>query len=181
MTRGDHTSALIQSAPGLSKDAYLSAEDLHEIRNRIEVRYVEKNGCWEWTGSLGARGYGRLKYKGKFYLAHRLSHLVFNGPIIRGNLVCHHCDNPICINPSHIYSGTMADNVRDMVLRGRHGAMKPGVRSGEKNPNAKLSRSKAGVIRSKFSGGQSASSIAREYSVSQRTISDIVNGRSWNP
>ncbi len=88
---------------------------------RLEEKYtVAENGCWEWTACTNKAGYGRIIFRGKAWLAHRLSFQTFIGPIINGLHVCHHCDNPPCVNPKHLFLGTDSDNMHDMVSKGRH-------------------------------------------------------------
>jgi len=81
-------------------------------------RYVLKsvgNGCWIWTGAL-RQGYGQISNK----VAHRVSWEIHNGPIPQGFFVCHHCDNPPCVNPYHLFLGNAQDNTSDMIIKGRH-------------------------------------------------------------
>ena len=80
----------------------------------------EKTGCWNWDLCLDGRGYGysrRNKFTSRS--AHRLSYYLFVGPIAEGLFVCHHCDNPKCINPEHLFIGTQKDNMMDMAAKGR--------------------------------------------------------------
>jgi len=74
--------------------------------------------CWEWDLSK-FKGYGKIKYKRKSYYAHRISWETFRGKIPKEKYVLHHCDNPKCINPNHLYIGTHQDNMDDKVRRGR--------------------------------------------------------------
>ena len=81
----------------------------------------EETGCWEWDKGLNSNGYGCV-FRNKIEPgrgAHRLSYIVFVAPIPKGLFVCHHCDNPKCINPDHLFLGTHQDNMLDMVMKGR--------------------------------------------------------------
>jgi hypothetical protein len=80
---------------------------------------VTDSGCWEWSGSRDKRNYGTVSVVNRNVFAHRHSYEVFIGPIPDGHVICHRCDNPPCINPEHLFSGPQADNVRDMVEKGR--------------------------------------------------------------
>ncbi|MEU3432348.1 HNH endonuclease signature motif containing protein [Streptomyces sp. NPDC006863] len=79
------------------------------------VAKTHEHGCWLWTGPRDRKGYGRWGKK----LAHRHSWQEANGPIPEGMWILHHCDNPPCVNPAHLYPGTVVENVRDAVIRGR--------------------------------------------------------------
>ena len=86
---------------------------------------VDKTGeCWIWTASKNKKGYGRFGFGSRAQLAHRVSWLLSNGEIPDGMLACHTCDNPPCVNPSHLWLGTQKDNVVDMSSKGRHGCTK---------------------------------------------------------
>jgi len=82
---------------------------------------IAPSGCWEWTGWT-AHGYGYFRHDdGRDWRAPRASYELFVGPIPEGMNVLHHCDNPPCVRPDHLYAGTSSDNMRDCVVRGRHG------------------------------------------------------------
>jgi hypothetical protein len=105
----------------------LKGQDINETpEQKILRRFWGKanvtdddNDCWEWKGLLN-RGYGRLSVNGTFYLAHRYSYELANGPILNGLFCCHKCDNRKCVNPKHLFLGTHNDNMRDMSEKGRH-------------------------------------------------------------
>jgi hypothetical protein len=83
---------------------------------RFETLYTRTDGCWIWQGSpYRQTGYGRFGNK----LAHRLSYEKHKGDIPDGMIVCHRCDTPLCINPDHLFLGTMRDNSLDMSSKGR--------------------------------------------------------------
>lgn len=88
------------------------------------VRFFEKvrktETCWEWTACLNSKGYGTMAVLGRPVLAHRLSYEFHKGKIPEGLYVCHHCDNPKCVNPDHLFTGTNQDNQNDCVSKGRH-------------------------------------------------------------
>jgi hypothetical protein len=93
----------------------------------VEERFWAKvckwpGGCWEWKGQIGHGGYGRLFAGGRSREskpAHRVSWELHYGPIPPDLFVCHHCDNPKCVRPSHLFIGTAADNVHDSMAKGR--------------------------------------------------------------
>jgi hypothetical protein len=145
---------------------------------------VTDGGCWEWTGIRFESGYGRIGHR----RAHRVAYEVFVGPIPDGLLVCHHCDNPPCINPADLFLGTSADNSADMVQKGRQARgerqgrhTKPWTKPlGENVGTSKLTDSQVIEIRLRYATGEFTQyRLADEYGVNQAQIGHIVKGETW--
>ena len=87
--------------------------------NALYLRLGESE-CWPWTGMRGSDGYPRMKIDNKSRRASHVSMYLHDGHWpMRGFQVCHHCDNPKCVNPKHLYLGTHDENHRDKMKRKR--------------------------------------------------------------
>lgn len=138
----------------------------------------QANGCWLWSLTVNSWGYGRI---GKTILgeraAHRLAYRAFVGPIPEGLRVLHNCpggDNSRCCNPEHLFLGTDADNMRDMVSKGRNADNR-----GERGPAAKLTEEDVRTIRVEC-GSTTISELARRFGVSRRAIRFAITGITWS-
>lgn len=86
----------------------------------VKVEKIPFHSCWEWGAGKYKRGYGLFVLKRKNRPAHRISWIIHKGQIPNGLFVCHKCDNPGCVNPSHLFLGTQTDNMKDMHSKKRH-------------------------------------------------------------
>lgn len=137
----------------------------------MQVNKNAERGCWEWVGYRSNTGYGCTTKDGVRYMAHRLSYELFVGPLEADKLVCHKCDNPRCVNPEHLFLGTSADNMADMVAKGRDAN-----RRGERHYKAKLTARDVELIRA---GDQAVKCLADMYGVGISTIYRARRGDSW--
>ncbi len=143
------------------------------------------HGCWLWTGTRQSKGYGILHLPPQT-LAHRVSYQIRFGSIPPDLYVLHNCpgaDNPLCINPDHLWIGTLDDNNRDMRNKGRgrtpfqHGHS---LAVGQKNAHSKLTDTAVRAIRFEFSQGQTTyRELAQQYEVSTGAIYDTIKRRTW--
>lgn len=154
-----------------------------EYEQRAEKRFLSRiiltnTGCWEWMGATDTKGYGRMVYRGKIVGTHQYAYIHYVGNR-NGLCVCHHCDNPPCCNPDHLFLGTQLENIRDCSKKGRMKNNGKHIR-GEGNPKAKLSRLDIPIIKSMFIPYKmSCAKIARLYGVNTSTIQRIIYNKSW--
>lgn len=143
-----------------------------------KVDREDPSGCWVWTANKNNKGYGLFRPGGVApkALAHRLSYEDEKGPIPKGLFILHSCDNPACVNPSHLRVGTPKENVADMDARMRRASHSP---KGASNPNSRLTSASVIEIRKDYVSGASAEGLARHFRVTKATINDVVSGISW--
>ena len=131
-----------------------------------------KNECWEWIGHKRKKGYGTMQFDNQKQEATHASYFLYVGEIPDGLYVLHHCDNPSCVNPDHLFLGTQKDNICDCMKKGRMPS-----RTGERNGRSKLSDDSAAAIRL---SAESSRSLSEKYKVSQQTIRSIRRGERWS-
>jgi hypothetical protein len=109
---------------------YLAPEFVAQrLANKLPRKLSDPHVCWEWQGTRNKYGYGTLTYDHRTAKAHRIAYTICVGPIPEGMQVLHYCDNPPCINPKHLFLGTVKDNVHDALRKGR--MKKPPIRPGK--------------------------------------------------
>ncbi len=154
------------------------------------------DGCWEWTG--GGHPYARLKAEGHTRQASHISWELAYGPIPSGVQICHHCDNPHCVRPDHLFLGTQRDNLADASAKGRLRTRDAGNRgnglSGERHPNrihpermargehhGRAKMTEEGVIEARrlSAEGWTLARLSERYGVLITTLSMIIRRETW--
>jgi hypothetical protein len=130
--------------------------------------------CHIWTGARDGVGYGTWRFAGKYQRAHRVAWQLANGNIPPGMFVCHHCDNPSCVNLEHLFLGTPKDNTRDMLNKNRHIAER-----GEEHHNVKLTAAQVTEIRAMPINETMQRQLAKQYRVSISAIKHIQYRLTW--
>lgn len=142
----------------------------------LSKRRIDQRGCWIWTGSKNASGYGQIYPSGwarKPHAVHRVSYSEFKGPIPKGVFVLHRCDVKVCFNPNHLFLGDDAINMRDCAQKNR-------IAFGNRQPRAVLNPTIVRQIRRIYaSRGISQSQLAKRYKCSQGTIWNVIQKKTW--
>jgi len=135
------------------------------------------DGCWLWQGYHCRFGYGYFSIDRVPTTAHRVAYLLTYGSFDQSLNVLHRCDNPPCVNPTHLFLGTRADNVRDMDAKGRRGR---GAPRGEESPFARLTDENVRRIRAMYATGSYAQrELGEMFGVARSTIFLAVSHKNW--
>ena len=142
-------------------------------------RRVDMSGgpdaCWPWRGGMTYEGYGIALFDGKSTTAHRIAYILTHGPIEPSLVVCHHCDNPPCCNPKHLFDGTQRDNIQDSVRKGHRG-------NGYRAPKIARPQKTNGVHRATMAEKQTVLIVDRERVKTKGKSNNVVIDaivRSW--
>lgn len=133
-------------------------------------RANKTDNCWEYTGPKNGftQGYALTHYEGKYWTVSRLAWVLTYGSIPDGLLICHHCDNPRCVRPDHLFLGTYTDNNRDKSAKGR-------AKSGGDKLRKLTDEQIVEVFSKHRSGRYSTAMLGIEYNVSQQCMSDWIS------
>ena len=145
---------------------------------RFWAKVEKTQDCWLWLGAPSkARGYGRIhvgtsRDNSKVVYAHRYSWVIHHGEIAPGLVVCHRCDERLCVRPEHLFLGTVADNQRDMKNKGR-------APRGTQQPHSVLTPEVVLRARERQSQGELMTEIAKDLGYKYETIRQAITGRNW--
>lgn len=145
----------------------------HKERFESKVMPEPNTGCWIWIGGSFENGYGVFRIHSKNKKAHRMSFEFYKGSIPDGMVVCHRCDNKFCVNPDHLFLGSMLDNVTDMISKGRKHYPK-----GELHGQSKLKTADVIHIR-QHADSIGHKAIADKFGISQKYIGEILRRHKW--
>lgn len=134
-------------------------------QNFLDRIIISPTGCWEWQGTRGRRGYGKIIIEGKHWRTHRYSYQYYKGPV-DGFDVLHKCDNTCCCNPDHLFLGDPTTNALDMIMKGRGGRVK-------------LTVDQVFKIRELFNNGIPRNKIIKDLGIKARTVDNVIYGKRW--
>ena len=153
----------------------LTSKDISRFWAKVDRRGPDE--CWEWKASRSPFGYGHFGINRRILLTHRVCWTIRNGAIPLGLCVCHRCDNPSCVHPSHLFLATQIQNLAD---RDRKNRASGGSSCGASNPAATLTENQVRQIRRRYAHAQiTQRELAAEYNVSRRHVGRILQHQRW--
>jgi hypothetical protein len=155
---------------------FLARGTIENISERFWSKVNKTETCWLWTAGIFQQGgYGQFCIRRGFPArAHRISWIMSYGNIPDGMDILHDCDNPLCVNPSHLWVGTPKENIRDAVKRGR---LLPKI--GEKNGASVLTEAIVRAIRMDAKNNMRPLELREKYKISSALLYTITHYISW--
>lgn len=151
---------------------------LQSSKNKFYQFIVKTEECWIWRGYVDRNGYGRFRFcnnKNRIDIkAHRASYFFHYGKLSSELLVCHHCDNPICVNPFHLFMGSSLDNMTDKIIKNRSVNVK-----GEQHGRHKLTTKDVYDILLMIKNKLRDDEISKIKNIGRKTVNNIRNYKSW--
>ena len=138
--------------------------------DRFWSKVAQDGDCKVWISARNEKGYGQFSLNGKNRVVHRLVYKLYYGPIPKGLSVCHQCDNPSCVEISHLFLGTPKDNMQDCVRKGR-------ISIGESNGFSKLTKE---IVKEIRRSEASHTELARRFNVHRQSVANVRNGKCWS-
>lgn len=158
----------------MNRSITLSEDVIARFWSKVKIGSPDE--CWEWQAHRNNKGYGVLGIKRDIFLAHRISWAIKFGDL-KGKCALHKCDNPACVNPNHLFSGTMKENMDDKMAKGRY---KKGITpKGMSNYLAKLKDADIPIIREMCDAGISTHVIGAKFGVTSKTIWAVGKRITW--
>ena len=170
------------------KDFNMQESDWERFWDKVN-RKNNTSVCWEWKAATTRFGHGRFKLNGKLVSPHRIIWSQVNGKSIPKDMdICHHCDNPACVNPDHLFIGTRSDNMNDASRKGRLNPRddeetKEELREWSERLGKKrrgFSKEEVHGILKRYYNGESSRSLGDEFDVAHSTILKIKNGEYYS-
>ncbi len=163
---------------------------LTQAEERRFNKYVRKgppDECWPWMGARSERGYGVFQLQGSAVRANRIAYFLHHGEDPYPSLTRHSCDNPWCVNGTHLLKGSHTNNMQDMVERKRAATGDENgsrlyperLKRGEQHGMAKITAATVILIRADSDAGKTDAAIAATYGISPSLVAQIVTGKIW--